>query len=635
MLKFDRCILLTNDTDLNSLKNLKEFFEVHYKKEFIVQKYDQSLFYEEQKVLYYLYLDDQSIKLFLENHKDSEINLSILPNKDAQKAMQRYGISKDIYEAIDDSLNTSLRVKDQILLCNGSMVFEKVSIGNVQNLSKKVFKTSTFENFKILIENLKNLRYQGMAYETAKGQKGQMVASGVLVLEDYTVYNTLKTSEKNSFHDGRLNAFFIAPASIISYIYYLLVIFFYHRFSIGNLSKSIGFVSTTKLQLNSSQALDFSLDESVLSAQGIQLEVYNTGFSVGYGKSFQQAINSVEQNNDSESVSVSSLPKGEMRDLLISGKVPFLKKASDDDLKETLIGIKQSAKVSFVFITLMVLSTLLATVGIYQDSTPSVIGAMILAPLMAPIISLAMGMVRSDRHITKNSMNTLGLGILSALFFSSLLTVFIPLDMVTSQMSSRINPNLLDLFVAVFSGIAGAYASAKEEVAKSLAGVAIAVALVPPLCVTGVGIGWMNLDMIYGSFLLFLTNLFGVTLAASVTFIVMGYAPIHRAKKGLVLPFVLLAVVSIPLVLSFYSLILQSNDYTKLHYLKELELSGKTVYLSSKNIKSSTNEETLLECEVSSSSPLTDTQYKQLQEKLSTLLGKRVKLEVISKIIVE
>jgi len=287
-----------------------------------------------------------------------------------------------------------------------------------------------------------------------------------------------------------------------------------------------------------------------------------------------------------------------MRELLISGKVPFLKKASDEDIKEALMGIKESAKISSIFIALMILSTLLATVGIFQDSTPAVIGAMILAPLMAPIISLSMGIVRSNKTITQSATLTLALGILSALFFSFALTFFMPLDIMTSQMSSRINPNLLDLFVAIFSGIAGAYASSKEEVAKSLAGVAIAIALVPPLAVTGIGIGWGELSMIYGSFLLFLTNLFGMILAASLTFVILGYAPVQRAKKGLVMPAVLLVAVSIPLIFSFYSLMLQSSDYAKLNKIKELSIKGQKIELNILAIQSSTKNKAVIECEV-------------------------------------
>lgn len=628
-------ILLTQDTNKEALLEFQQFFKTHYKKELQLELLESKKIYQEPNTLYFLYMDDEAIKNFLKTHKEETLNIAILPNETCKETLLHYGISKDIYEAAEDALNEKLRITDQLLLCNGEIVFQKISIGNVQNLSKNVFQTSLYDNIKEFFYNLKNLRYQAIALQTAKEQKIQTVASGVLVLEDYTTFNTLKTMGSTSFHDGKLNALIIAPKSLVSYIYYLAAIFFYHKFSWGNLPKNIGFVSTSKLIIEGSMSFDFTIDDVALSAKTIELEVFNTNLTVGYGKSFESAIAQAEEENLSETVSINHLPKGEIRELLISGKVPFLKKASDEDIKEALLTIKESAKISSIFIALMILSTLLATVGIFQDSTPTVIGAMILAPLMAPIISLSMGIVRSNKLITQSSIITLALGVMSALFFSFALTFFMPLDIMTSQMSSRINPNLLDLFVAIFSGIAGAYASSKEEVAKSLAGVAIAIALVPPLAVTGIGIGWAEWPMIHGSFLLFLTNLFGMIIAASLTFIILGYAPVQRAKKGLVMPAVLLIGVSVPLVFSFYSLMLQSSDYAKLNKIKELYIKEQKIELNILTIHSSTKEKTVIECEVSADSHLNQEAYQTLQKELSKRLKKKVVLHVIPKIVVE
>ncbi|MCD6654429.1 MAG: TIGR00341 family protein [Sulfurovum sp.] len=628
-------ILLTQDTNKEALLEFQQFFKTHYKKELQLELLESKKIYQEPNTLYFLYMDDEAIKNFLKTHKEETLNIAILPNETCKETLLHYGISKDIYEAAEDALNEKLRITDQLLLCNGEIVFQKISIGNVQNLSKNVFQTSLYDNIKEFFYNLKNLRYQAIALQTAKEQKIQTVASGVLVLEDYTTFNTLKTMGSTSFHDGKLNALIIAPKSLVSYIYYLAAIFFYHKFSWGNLPKNIGFVSTSKLIIEGSMSFDFTIDDVALSAKTIELEVFNTNLTVGYGKSFESAIAQAEEGNLSETVNINHLPKGEMRELLVSGKVPFLKKASDEDIKEALLTIKESAKISSIFIALMILSTLLATVGIFQDSTPTVIGAMILAPLMAPIISLSMGIVRSNKLITQSSIITLALGVMSALFFSFALTFFMPLDIMTSQMSSRINPNLLDLFVAIFSGIAGAYASSKEEVAKSLAGVAIAIALVPPLAVTGIGIGWAEWPMIHGSFLLFLTNLFGMIIAASLTFIILGYAPVQRAKKGLVMPAVLLIGVSIPLVFSFYSLMLQSSDYAKLNKIKELYIKEQKIELNVLTIHSSTKEKAVIECEVSANSHLNQEAYQTLQKELSKRLKKKVVLHVIPKIVVE
>lgn len=144
---------------------------------------------------------------------------------------------------------------------------------------------------------------------------------------------------------------------------------------------------------------------------------------------------------------------------------------------------------------MMILSTLITAFGLYADSAPVIIGAMILAPLISPIVSFSMGLIRYDSNLLKVSFKTILIGTFASLLFASFVSIIIPLKVVTSEISARLTPTLLDLGIAVASGVAAAFAHAKEGIAKSLAGVAIAVALVPPLVVAGVGIGWMDWDV--------------------------------------------------------------------------------------------------------------------------------------------
>jgi uncharacterized hydrophobic protein (TIGR00271 family) len=199
----------------------------------------------------------------------------------------------------------------------------------------------------------------------------------------------------------------------------------------------------------------------------------------------------------------------------------------------------------------MILSTLLASTGLFLNSASVIIGAMILAPLMSPIISLSMGIVRSDRSLVQPSLKTLAAGLSMGLVCAAVFALLTPLRILTPEMAGRLHPSLLDLIVALLSGVAGAYAHAKEEIARSLAGVAIAVALVPPLAVVGIGVGWMDTATILGASLLLITNLIGIMLASSVTFILLGFAPISRARKALSLSLALMLLVTIPLGLRF------------------------------------------------------------------------------------
>jgi len=202
----------------------------------------------------------------------------------------------------------------------------------------------------------------------------------------------------------------------------------------------------------------------------------------------------------------------------------------------------------------MILSTLLATLGLFLNSPSVVIGAMVLAPLMAPIISLSMGILRSNDDLSRRSFTTLFIGMFIALSLSAVMTALLPFQEITNEIEGRLHPSALDLLVAVLSGVAGAFANARENIAKSLPGVAIAVALVPPLCVSGIGIGWWNFDVFYGAMLLFLTNLTGIILAAGLSFMVIGFAPFARARKGIMLSLFMVSIISIPLFLSFFNM---------------------------------------------------------------------------------
>lgn len=317
--------------------------------------------------------------------------------------------------------------------------------------------------------------------------------------------------------------------------------------------------------------------------------------------------------------------------MLIGEALPFLPRASEEEFKELFIGLRQSAKVSSAYLTLMILSTLLATTGLFQSSTPVIIGAMILAPLMAPIISFAMGVVRGERELLQESAATLLIGIATALAFSCLYTYLMPLSLLTPEMSSRLNPNILDLMVAIISGIAGAYAYAKAEVAKSLAGVAIAVALIPPLSVVGIGIGWGDTQIIYGSFLLFMTNLAGITLSAALTFLIMGFTPVKRATKGIMLTSLFLVIVTIPLIISFGKLVEQNRIFRELKSFEHLFYQSRAISISTISVDLS-REMPVIYVKARSASVLKEEELKEIKSQISTLLGRPITLEILPEI---
>lgn len=221
------------------------------------------------------------------------------------------------------------------------------------------------------------------------------------------------------------------------------------------------------------------------------------------------------------------------------------------------------------FWTMLVLSVAIATLAVLQDSTAVVIGAMLVAPLMTPILGLAASLVNGwATRVTQSLLlvtGGAGAAVVLAMALSSWLPSVVAFD-ANQQITSRISPNLLDLLIAVAAGAAGAFATVSVRVSASIAGVAIAVALVPPLAVVGISLTAGRPSAAAGAALLFLTNFVAIVLAAVAVFLLAGFAePRALADRGgrlgrTLLPFIALAlVVTVPLLFTSEGL-LAVND---------------------------------------------------------------------------
>jgi uncharacterized hydrophobic protein (TIGR00271 family) len=175
----------------------------------------------------------------------------------------------------------------------------------------------------------------------------------------------------------------------------------------------------------------------------------------------------------------------------------------------------------------LALASAIAAGGVIGNSTPAVIGAMIIAPLGTPIYGLALGAVIGDRKGLRQSLFLLlggiGINILIGVLIGLITVNRMPID-VNPQIIGRTAPTILDLAVAVFTGIAGSFALARRDVADILAGVAIAISLVPVLAVVGITLGAGSFSLAIGAFLLFLANAAAILIAGAIVFRIAGYA---------------------------------------------------------------------------------------------------------------
>jgi uncharacterized hydrophobic protein (TIGR00271 family) len=576
---YDRVTLLVGaSADIALLESIEGYIATQYRlntKTVLFTNFQSP----DEKALYLLYLSDAEMRELFSDKKSTVMTMGIIPSDRCPHAMRSYGIVRDAFKAIDDALGDSEASPVDLLRCNGAPVLASIVIGDVLGMNRErgstkgiVKKTAAF------FFALKRLSFQSYTLTTAKGSITGTAATGIMVFEHNVSGLSRNLLRDNlSLHDGKLHALVLAPSSILSYLYYLFFSHLLSRLFLERLPKSVGLIASSALTISSPRPISAVADGEALSGKEISLAVEKDALRIHLGRDIVDVPAKNGGEEEKETIRVQTLPKGEMVPMLVSEPIPFLPRAAEEDFKELFSGLRQSAKISSVFAILTALSALLATTGLFQNSAPVIIGAMVLAPMMAPIVSFSMGVVRGDKELLKGGSATLVIGVATALLFSCLYTYFIPLSMMTDEMRSRLNPTLLDLMVAIFSGIAGAYAHAKAEIAKSLAGVAIAVALVPPLSVTGIGIGWWEWGIVHNAFLLFLTNLAGITLAAALTFLVLGFSPVKRATRGILLTMLFLVIVTVPLLVAFNKLVEQNKIFRQLRGVEQIVTEGRTI----------------------------------------------------------
>jgi uncharacterized hydrophobic protein (TIGR00271 family) len=201
---------------------------------------------------------------------------------------------------------------------------------------------------------------------------------------------------------------------------------------------------------------------------------------------------------------------------------------------EVSTSMKAAAVPNIDFYVLIILASSIAALGLLQNSAAVIIGAMLVAPLMSPILATGMNMVLGDFKTVLSGLEATLKGATMAIVVGIIVVIISPIDEPTSEILARTEPNVLDLMVALASGAAAGYALSRSEVAAALPGVAISAALVPPLCVVGYGLATSDFDIASGSLLLFVTNLIAIILAAALTFLALGFQPERRERGELV-----------------------------------------------------------------------------------------------------
>ena len=507
-----------------------------------------------------LYLGDEMLRELAPLALERQWEVGILPHPEASQAMAPLGVKGSLKDVFSHYLGAPV-IDAEALTCNGELVFSSVVIGRVLALRPYDINRppTTWSLLAGALRGLSKLQLAPYTLVTGKEREIHLAALGMVVVGQSrsSLVHRAFTQELGAA-DSRLALLALAPRSITSYLLFLLRLLWPQKIKLSQLPNSLSLIQTDRLQISAPKGAEYLLDGKPVHTTELEFRVLEDRLRLLPGPAM---VLQAEEGtlNEKETVRLNHVPVEDAAGPLLNRTLPLFSHATEGEYRDLFVSLRDNARVTPSYQVLIVLSVLLALAGMYANSAPVIIGAMILAPLMSPIVSLAMGLARSDLSLMRASLRTLAVGVGWGLACGVIMAWVTPLETPTLEMQARMSPTLLDLMIAVLSGVACAYANSKQEIAKSLAGVAIAVALVPPLSVAGIGLGWADWSMAAGASLLLVTNLVGIALAASATFLVLGFAPFKRARAGLGITALLLLLISAPLTLSFYHLVSREN----------------------------------------------------------------------------
>jgi uncharacterized hydrophobic protein (TIGR00271 family) len=194
-----------------------------------------------------------------------------------------------------------------------------------------------------------------------------------------------------------------------------------------------------------------------------------------------------------------------------------------DEKKERTKELIESSRLDYEFYLMLVLSTVIVSLGLLLNNIPIIIGGMLITPLLSPLLTTALGIVVADKKVLWWSVKIILKSIGVILLVSLIMTIITPDKALTEEISSRTFINLSFFYVAIASGIAAAFAWARKELSVILPGVAIAVAILPPFATIAIGIGMWDVSIVIGALQSSVANLIGIVISAVVVFALLGF----------------------------------------------------------------------------------------------------------------
>ncbi len=520
----------------------------------------------------------------------NHFSIGVVPLPGSKEQINNLYATTDFDKNLHDALQSDTKAVDLVEV-NGTLMYSQAIIGRIPffDTAQRVRK-SFFKRLLYGIRSFFSIRLQKFEILTENEKKIVTAGSGIVILNHIHNNRLSKVFDfDTSMRDGQLTAVVVSPFSLITYIRMLISAFSIHTAS-KDLAPAIGYVKSKAMTISAGMSRRLVFENGIALDLPVTLKVIPEALNVSASEEFWE--NNPKINSEKESIKIENLPNEKEVNKYISKGVPFFSFASEERFKELFQTLRVDAKLNTHYLFFIIFSTLLAALGLYANSAAVVIGAMLVAPLMNPIISLSMGFLRAESSMVKSSLYTIFVGVALAIGASALLGYFLPQIDITNEMKARINPTILDLVIAILSGAIAAYAKSYKNVAQNLAGVAIAVALVPPLATAGIGLGKGDLFVFWEASLLFATNLVGITLAGTLTFLVLGFSNVIRGKKSIALIFAILLGVSFPLYISFANIV-EKNSISQMLREHRFIVNGKYVIVTKVDVRLHKNQDIL------------------------------------------
>ena len=237
-------------------------------------------------------------------------------------------------------------------------------------------------------------------------------------------------------------------------------------------------------------------------------------------------------------------------------------RADDATIAKRLIG---GAKIKGPALVTLILSIFIASIGLNMNSTAVVIGAMLISPLMGPILAIGFGFATLNFTVAKSGILRLSVQIMIAVLASALYFYISPVQTATSELLARTEPNIFDVFIAIFGGLAGIIGQTRKTLDNVIPGVAIATALMPPLCTAGYGLASGNWTYFFGASYLFFINAFFIFFAAFIVLKGVYSLPFHeqaeeRIRRNQLIFLVIGLIMAIPSIYAGYDMTIKYSE---------------------------------------------------------------------------